>query len=35
MKLSVKEAEDLVGRVRADEEGKYITDHFVKILCAT
>ncbi len=35
MKLSMKEAEDLVGRVKADEEGNYLTDHFVKILCAT
>ena len=35
MKLSMNEAEDLVGRVKADEEGKYLTDHFVKILCAT
>lgn len=35
MKLSMHEAEDLVGRVKADEEGKYLTDHFVKILCAT
>ena len=31
----MNEAEDLVGRVEADEVGKYRTDHFVKILCAT
>ena len=33
MKLSMIEAEDLCGRVEPDEDGKYNTDDFIKILC--
>ena len=34
MRLSKVEAEDLCGRATADQDGRYVTDDFIKILCA-